>query len=525
MEPRFHEVIEEALPGPAAETAVADREGYLLTAALRQRLDLIRHLIDFSRQLILVVGDEGAGKTSLLHHLLATAADNWRIAHVSADPMCDSSILLKRLAADFELNYSEGENVERCREEFETFLALTRRAALVPVVMVDDAHLLQANALLLLLHLSQAETEQPSLRVVLFCDPRIMRVLGSPQLQSFKESLTHTVELAPFTLEDTARYLAAHWPAADPESSPILDERYVREVHQASAGIPGRINALVRTSLEQPSPLPEPLLPKATSKRSGWIAAAVAVAALLSIGIWLARPDRNTEIAPQSKPEDSPALVEPVPLKPETAPTQAVTVPVVAAPAAVSPPAAAPPAAIPPPAAPAIPSTDSATSLAPATAAPPTVPPVEAEPEETTTNAPPPVLPPKPMAEKPKPEPSKPHTTEAAKPEKPKPASKPKPAGDHWLQSQPNGNYVLQLYATYQRVSAAQFVSEHNLGAKTRILPTVRDNKTWYVVIYGSYTDHGRAHSAISELPAAVQRLSPWVRKVSDLKAIAADGE
>lgn len=132
---------------------------------------------------------------------------------------------------------------------------------------------------------------------------------------------------------------------------------------------------------------------------------------------------------------------------------------------------------------------------------------------------------PKPAAEKPKPESAKPEP-QVPKTEKTKPAAKPKPesGNDRWLQAQPNDNYVLQLYASYQRVSAEQFVHEHDLAAKTRILSAVRDNKTWYIVIYGSYADHGRAHNAISELPAAVRRLSPWVRKVSDLKAIAADG-
>jgi DamX protein len=79
------------------------------------------------------------------------------------------------------------------------------------------------------------------------------------------------------------------------------------------------------------------------------------------------------------------------------------------------------------------------------------------------------------------------------------------------------------MYATYQRSSAEQFIAQHKLGAKANVIATVRDGKTWYVVVYGSYPDRTRARNAIGSLPDAVRRLSPWVRKVADLQAIAVD--
>ncbi|MCC6714925.1 MAG: SPOR domain-containing protein [Gammaproteobacteria bacterium] len=506
----------DSLPGPAAEAAQAEREGYLLTAALSQRVDLIRHLIDFSRQIVLIMGDEGSGKTSLLHHLHASAAENWRVAKVNADPMCDAEALVKRLGAEFDLNFTEGDDIERRVAGFNIFLATARRALLVPVVLVDDAHLLPADALLLLLRLAQPESEAPHLRVALFCDSRMARLLGSPQLHAFKDSLVHTLEMAPFTLEDTARYLATHWAAVDPESDPILDDGYVREVHAASEGIPGRIKALVRTSLAE-SAIESTAAAEPAGGRHlplGWAAAGGAVALLLAVGIWL------SQRANQSGP--APGAGAPIV---ETVPVPIATEAPGVSPTAALPPANAPTGPVPPivdypllpEAAPSSPAPTAAASVPPEPEAPPPATAAQAAPgrdsAQATAPQPPAVAAAPPARREPEPTPAKPER-------KPRAATG---AGVQWLRQQPQGNYVVQLYATYQRSSAEQFIAEHKLGARANVIATVRDGKTWHVVVYGSYADRTRARNAIGGLPDGVRRLSPWVRKIADLRAIAVD--
>lgn len=529
MEPRPDEVGAGFLPGPAAEAALAEREGYLLTAALSQRLDLIRHLIDFSRQIVLVVGDEGSGKTSLLHHLLATAPQNWRLAKINADPMCDADALMKRLCAEFDLHFAEQQMLDERIAGFHAFLAASRRALLVPVVLVDDAHLLPADALLLLLQLAQPESDAPNLRVALMCDARITRLLGSPQLHAFKDSLTHTVEMAPFTLEDTASYLARHWPAADEENSPILDERFIRDVHTAGGGIPGRINALVRTSLEEPAAIAEAHAPEPPRLRFGFSLLGGALALLVAAGMWLflrSEPQR-TETTSVAEPVSLPIGSEPIP--PVTPPVVSerpadVFVP---SPVAAQPP---PPQSVTPnPERPSVSSTPApaespAVSPAAGAAVPPlakqelpSAPPARPQPQAQSAavgSAPNPEVKPVPVTQ------SKPPTETRVAAAKPAAHAS---GSSNWLDQQSKSHYVLQLYASYQRASAQQFIAANDLGSKARVLTTVRDNKTWYVVVYGPYGERSRAKAAIPGLPLAVQKLKPWVRPVSDLQAIAAD--
>ncbi|MGQ0658653.1 MAG: AAA family ATPase [Chromatiales bacterium] len=500
MEPRPDEAGAETLLGPAAEAAQAERDGYLLTAALTQRVDLIRHLVDFSRQIIVVVGEEGSGKTTLLHHLLGTTPEYWRVAKVNADPMCDADALLKRLGAELGLNLSERGAIEERVNAFKHYLETARRSLLVPVMLVDDAHLLPADSLLLLLRLAEPESDAPHLRVALFWDPRVTRLLGSPQLAAFKDSLTHTVEMPLFALEDTANYIATHWPPADDESSPLLNEEYLREVHAAAAGVPGRINALVRTSLDV-QPLSKEAVVEAGPRMNWGFAVAGAAAALtLAITFWWLRPQhRDTAVSPLS-PGDSAAID----VTPQTV-SALLAEPLDAAPVASTPNLIAEPLPETPPVVQALPpEPDTATPSHASLTAPGTAPATLS----TAPGSPPAVEQPK-VA-----------TVEKA----PAPAKKPaaKAQSNDWLQRQPQSNFVVQLHGSYHRAAAENFIVANRLGDRAVVVPTIRERKTWYVVVSGPYADRTKARTAIGKLPDALQRLNPWVRSVRELQAIAA---
>jgi septal ring-binding cell division protein DamX len=254
------------------------------------------------------------------------------------------------------------------------------------------------------------------------------------------------------------------------------------------------------------------------------LVAGLGVAALLTAGVWLAMPDKGAD--PALAGAESPMLAANAPapiVEPVAIPQQDPPLPAPAAPPIITPPAIGhAPAAVPP----------SPISTVEGPALPPAalpesristksvdLPTSDASPETpiaaVTATPPPAVAAPAP----------KPAAMPAPKPEKAKPAKEaPKKAdASPWLQRQPSGNYVVQLYATFQHSSATQFIAEHDLGSKANVVATLRDNKTWYVVVYGSYGDRARARAAIDGLPDAVQRLNPWVRKVADLKALQAD--
>jgi len=489
----------ESIPGPAAAPPGGD--DYLQTPALSQRLDLIRHLVDFSRLVIFVVGEEGSGKTALADQLARQARDSWRLARVNADPLCNAEALLAALASAFNLRLEPAADFERRVSDLEQYLETTRQALLVPVVLVDDAHLLASDALLLLLRLASPDGAAGHLRVVLFCDPRITRMLANPQMQAFKQSVMHLVEVPPFTEDDTAAYLLQRHTGAGGSEDDLSDD-LIHRLHVAADGLPGRLNALWarRAAGELPSMSAD--MEAATAPvQLRYAVAGAAVAVILALVLWAVRGGDEPPSAPVAETVDAPA-------------------------AAIAP---APP---PPPVAPAPPPVTPPTLAAAPQAGPAPVPLAGPEPLKpavapATTETPPAA----PAAEKPTPLPEK--TTSAKKIDTKKATQKTAAPtttvksggairGEDWLNAQAKQSYVLQLFGSHERRTAERFIDQHRLRDQAAIYNTVRDGRTLHIVVIGTYASKGAAQSAAARLSPALRALKPWPRTVAEVQKAAA---
>lgn len=74
--------------------------------------------------------------------------------------------------------------------------------------------------------------------------------------------------------------------------------------------------------------------------------------------------------------------------------------------------------------------------------------------------------------------------------------------------------YTLQLAGFASETSLNRFIGQHNLPQKdVYIYQTLRDEKPWYVVIYGQYESREIATSQAQELPGTFAKLNTWVKK------------
>ena len=88
-----------------------------------------------------------------------------------------------------------------------------------------------------------------------------------------------------------------------------------------------------------------------------------------------------------------------------------------------------------------------------------------------------------------------------------------------WLWSQDPSHYTLQLAAGTDKKAIQAFIKRHNLKGKAVFFHRLRDGKDWYILVYGSYSGYSAAKQAIKQLPAAVQKVSPWLRRFSAIHA------
>ena len=237
-------VPEEASPGPEAAF-------YFTTPALTQRLELIRHLIDHSDRLLLVIGERQSGKTTLADQVLARAPDTWLVTRFHANPLLDSRSLLRDLAVSIGVS-AAGADRKALTEAIGAILRQREQHGLISVLFVDDAHELPAHALKLLF--ARGASKPGTLRVVLLCEPHINAILEAPELQALRETIVHILDMPSFTLEQTRAYLEARYNRGGLASLLPLDGTEVARIHGGSAGSPGRIDHLMRQTLKQPPP-------------------------------------------------------------------------------------------------------------------------------------------------------------------------------------------------------------------------------------------------------------------------------
>ncbi len=88
-----------------------------------------------------------------------------------------------------------------------------------------------------------------------------------------------------------------------------------------------------------------------------------------------------------------------------------------------------------------------------------------------------------------------------------------------WLWSQDPSHYTLQLAAGTDKKAIQAFIKRHNLKGKAVFFHRLRDGKDWYILVYGSYSGYSIAKQAINQLPAAVQKANPWLRRFSAIHA------
>ena len=445
---------------------------YFATSALMERLELIQHLLQYSDQLLLILGEHGSGKTSLIAQLLAKVDDPWRVYHIEANPMLDLQRLLRRitLACGLSTEALGRDGFEPYLEFLEAHLEDCERSGLTPVLLVDDAHQLPLEALLFLFSLVKPDQGHARFHIALFCEPEITAQLDILQLQfsAIQRDIMHVLDIPRFTEEQTRDYLSQRLINAGVSEDITFSEAAVRSIQQASGGLPGRINMLARQALLQDEGVLEG---RGSEEKKKWqFMAAAALLAVFTLVLAIAAltgnetaSDRPTSAALQAPPPE-PVEASALP-KPSTGQAGEK-------------------------------GSGAGTSLQSLESPPTPKVPGDQDPQAVVS---------KPPAEK---------------------SEQSKALMDSKAQAQSGGQasqgYMLQLLGTHNKGTIDKFLVQHKLQGRTSLYTTARNGRPWYVVLYGPFPSRSKAIAVIASLPPPVQALKPWPRAVSSLKQAAA---
>jgi len=215
-----------------------------LTRHTEEALACLTYGIQSRKGFVLLTGEVGTGKTTLINKLL-----EWlRLQQVATAFVFNSRMnvpqFLDYMMADFGIP-CDSKSKSQILQRLYNWLLDRYRAGETAVLIVDEAQNLTDDVLEEIRMLTNLETfTEKLLQIVLVGQPELETKLKQPQLRQLRQRLTLRAKTHPLTIEETKAYVQQRLRIAGSDGRQIFDGDALSAVHKYSNGIPRVVNLL-----------------------------------------------------------------------------------------------------------------------------------------------------------------------------------------------------------------------------------------------------------------------------------------
>jgi len=209
----------------------------------REGLATLVYGVQSGKGFVLLTGEVGTGKTTLLHALLGQLEADTASAFVfnpRLEPLDFFRVLLDEYGIEVE-----------CRTKAEYLLALNEFLIerlgqnLKTVLIIDEAQTLSPEMLEEVRLLSNLETPTSKLlQIVLVGQPELVELLARPELRQLRQRIVLRHQLRPFDGRETDAYVDERLALAGYTGKGIFDRSARRELYALTAGLPRLVNVV-----------------------------------------------------------------------------------------------------------------------------------------------------------------------------------------------------------------------------------------------------------------------------------------
>ena len=226
-----------------------NEKNIFLTPQINRRLKQIRESISTGAGVILVTSLPGAGKSLLAEKLPLLKEKSWDVSLVKGKEDLSSEVFASRVLMDLtgKLTVDEKMSVSLLHKHLDTSSREEKR----PVIIVDDADKLSTDMLLFLFQLADLRFNETAFRIVLFANDSISEQLSKPALTELSSGNTETIFMPGFSYEQVLSYMKFRVAPFGEWDDLGFEDDDIERFYLASGGLPGGINILARSSLEQ----------------------------------------------------------------------------------------------------------------------------------------------------------------------------------------------------------------------------------------------------------------------------------
>jgi general secretion pathway protein A len=240
------------------------------TQRTEEALSRLTYGIEARKGFILLTGEVGTGKTTLLNKLLESLQQRGFATAFVFNARLTESQFLDYIMTDFGIA-CKSRMKSQVLFKLQQWLLERYQAGEHTVLVIDEAQSLSRQTMEEVRLLTNLETStEKLLQVVLAGQPELEQKLDQRELRQLRQRIALRAQTLPLTPEETRGYVLERLRIAGASGEEIFSPEAIDAVHRHSRGIPRVINllsehALIRAFLEKHRPIPAEIVENVSS--------------------------------------------------------------------------------------------------------------------------------------------------------------------------------------------------------------------------------------------------------------------
>jgi type II secretory pathway predicted ATPase ExeA len=214
----------------------------------REAFATLRYGIESRKGFIVITGEAGTGKTTLLRRLMRSVEATTHTAFIFNTHL-DLTELLRLAMNDLGVLYSTQDRLTLMAQLNDYLIEQLHKDHIVSL-LIDEAQELSDEMLEELRLLSNLETDSAKLiQIVLMGQPELEQKLDQPQLRQLKQRVAVRCRLAPLRSDEVAPYINSRLQTVGYKGKELFDLGSVQKIALYSKGIPRLVNVICDNAL------------------------------------------------------------------------------------------------------------------------------------------------------------------------------------------------------------------------------------------------------------------------------------
>jgi general secretion pathway protein A len=228
---------------------IPDPEFLYLGEKHREALAHLVYGIKEKKGFIVITGEVGTGKTTLIHCLLERfdTGNGTKTAYLF-NPKLTAAEFIQFILKDLGVAVNGATKGDSLQRLYEYLLRAYQKGERV-ILIVDEAQGLNPNVLEEIRLLSNLETSKSKLlQIVLAGQPELDQTLSQPEFRQIRQRINMRYHLKPLSERETKEYIKKRLQIAGTQHLLFTNDA-IKEIYRSSGGIPRLINILCDNSL------------------------------------------------------------------------------------------------------------------------------------------------------------------------------------------------------------------------------------------------------------------------------------